>query len=117
MKSKVLVTGAAGFIGSHLSEELVKAGYEVRAMVHYNFQNNWGWLETLPAEILKALEIYPADIRDPFAVRKSVAGCDTVFHLAALIAIPYSYIAPASYIETNVAGTLNVLQASLAEGV
>ena len=116
MSKLVLVTGAGGFIGSHLTEELVKEGYDVRAMVHYNFQNNWGWLETLPNEIMDNVEVFPSDIRDPFAVRKSVIGCELVFHLAALIAIPYSYIAPASYIETNVSGTLNVLHACLEEG-
>ncbi|ADJ29600.1 SDR family NAD(P)-dependent oxidoreductase [Nitrosococcus watsonii] len=117
MDIQVLVTGAGGFIGSHLTEELVRTGYQVRALVHYNFQNNWGWLETLPEEVMKNVEVYPADICDPFAVRKAVVGCDMVYHLAALIAIPYSYIAPASYVEVNVKGTLNVLQACKEEGV
>jgi NAD dependent epimerase/dehydratase len=80
-------------------------------MIHYNFQNNWGWLETLPKALKGSVEVFPADICDPYAVRKAVEGCDTVFHLASLIAIPYSYLAPASYVDTNVKGTLNVLQA------
>lgn len=116
MATRILITGAGGFIGSHLAEELVKAGYNVRAMVHYNAQNNWGWLETVPKGILDNMEVFPADIRDPFVVRKSVSGCDIVYHLAALIPIPYSYLAPASYVETNTMGTLNVLQACLEEG-
>lgn len=111
-KKNVLVTGAAGFIGSHLAETLAMDGYAVRAMVHYNFQNNWGWLETLSEEALKNIEVFPADIADPFAVHKAMEGCDVVFHLAALIAIPYSYKAPASYVETNVKGTLNILEAA-----
>ena len=114
---KAFVTGAGGFIGSHLTEELVRKGWGVRAMTRYNFQNNWGWLETLPKEILDSVEIHPSDITDPFAVRKAVTGCDVVFHLAALIAIPYSYRAPASYVQTNTMGTLNVLEACLDEGV
>ena len=117
MTSRVLVTGAGGFIGSQLTEELVRIGHSVRAMIHYNSQNNWGWLDTSPQDIKDSLEVFPADIRDPILVRKSVSDCDTVYHLAALIAIPYSYIAPASYVETNIMGTLNVLQACLEEGV
>ena len=116
MTTRVLVTGAGGFIGSHLTEELVKTGCSVRAMVHYNARNSWAWLETIPQDILDSVEVFPADIRDPFIVRKSVSGCDTVYHLAALIGIPYSYLAPASYVETNSMGTLNVLQACLEEG-
>jgi NAD dependent epimerase/dehydratase len=115
--NRVLVTGASGFIGSHLSESLARAGNQVRAMVHYNFQNNWGWLENMPSDIMKNIEVFPADIADPFAVQKGVEGCDLVFHLAALIAIPYSYRAPASYVETNVKGTLNVLEACRNVGV
>lgn len=117
MSKRVLVTGAGGFIGSHLTEELVKAGHRVRAMVRYNAQNNWGWLETVPKDIVDSLEIFAADIRDPFLMRKAVCGCNVAYHLAALIPIPYSYVAPASFIETNVMGTLNLLQASLDEGV
>jgi NAD dependent epimerase/dehydratase len=117
MSDRTLVTGAGGFIGSHLAEELVKAGHKVRALVHYNGQSNWGWLETLPPDLMREIEVFPADICDPFAVQKAVSGCDTVFHLAALIAIPYSYVAPAAYIDTNVKGTLNVLQACKEQGV
>jgi NAD dependent epimerase/dehydratase len=117
INSQVLVTGAGGFIGSHLTEELVRAGHKVRAFVHYNFQNYWGWLETLPQAVMENVEVYPADICDPYAVRKAVVGCDTIYHLAALIAIPYSYLAPASYVEANVKGTLNVVQACKEEGV
>jgi dTDP-glucose 4,6-dehydratase len=108
---QVLVTGAAGFIGSHLTESMARAGFQVRAMVHYNFQNNWGWLETLPSGVMKNIDAFLADITDPFAVQKAVEGCELVFHLAALIGIPYSYRAPASYVETNVKGTVNVLEA------
>ncbi len=117
MNERVLVTGSAGFIGSHLTETLVFEGFEVRAMTHYNSKNDWGWLETLPTDVLDHIEVFPADVRDPFAVRKAVEGCALVFHLASLIAIPYSYRAPASYVETNIKGTLNVLQACLDTGV
>jgi NAD dependent epimerase/dehydratase len=117
MKKKILVTGASGFIGSHLTEELVRIGYSVRAMAHYNFQNNWGWLETLPHNIIKEIEVIPSDVCDPYAVSKAVQRVDIVFHLAALIGIPYSYVAPASYVATNVSGTLNVLQASIDHGI
>ena len=117
MDGLVLVTGAEGFIGSHLVEELVQHGRSVRALVYYNFRNSCGWLETLPNEVMASLEIFPADIRDPFAMRKAVSGCTVVFHLAALIGIPYSYVAPASYVETNAKGTLNVLQACLDERI
>lgn len=113
---RVLVTGASGFIGSHLTEKLVGRGASVRAMTHYNFQNNWGWLESLPKEILNEIEVVPSNVCDPFAVSRAVKGMDAVFHLAALIAIPYSYIAPASYVETNVLGTLNVLEACREHG-
>jgi NAD dependent epimerase/dehydratase len=110
--SKVLVTGAAGFIGSHLTEELVRRGHSVRAYVHYNSQNDWGWLETFPKDILKSIEVITGDVGDPHSVRSAAKGCDTIYHLAALIAIPYSYVAPASYVTTNVTGTLNVMQAA-----
>ena len=107
---KVLVTGADGFIGSHLVEALVREGASVRAMVYYNSFNSWGWLDG--SECLPAIEVVSGDIRDAEFLRGATAGIDTVFHLAALIAIPYSYLAPRSYIETNVIGTLNVLQAA-----
>lgn len=106
---KILVTGADGFIGSHLTEKLVEMGCDVRAFVYYNSFNSWGWLDRSPLK--NKMEIVASDIRDTNAVRKAVEGCDTVFHLAALIAIPYSYQAPESYIDTNIKGTLNVVQA------
>lgn len=109
---KVLVTGADGFIGSHLTEELVKKGCQVKAFVYYNSFNNWGWLDTLPKEIMKNIEIFQGDIRDPNGVEEAVKGVDAVFHLAALIAIPFSYHSPDTYVDTNVKGTLNVLQAA-----
>lgn len=109
--SKVLITGADGFIGSHLTEELVRRGYNVRAFVYYNSFNSWGWLDQTESEILKSLEIFAGDIRDPYGVREAMKGCDVVMHLAALIAIPYSYHSPDTYVDTNVKGTLNVLQA------
>lgn len=109
---RVLVTGAGGFIGSHLTERLVRAGADVRAMVRYNGRSDIGMLADVESDIRQSLDIVYADITDPFVVRRSVSGCDTVFHLAALIAIPYSYVAPASYVATNVTGTLNVLEAA-----
>ncbi len=109
---KVLVTGADGFIGSHLTEELVKKGYEVRAFAYYNSFNTWGWLDTLPEDIMKHVEVFTGDIRDPNGVRTAMQGTDEVFHLAALIAIPFSYHSPDSYVDTNIKGTLNVLQAA-----
>jgi NAD dependent epimerase/dehydratase len=112
-----LVTGAAGFIGSHLVEHLVRAGYTVRAFIHYNAANYRHNLERLDPEIRDALEVVAGDIADPFSVNHAVAGQDVVFHLASLIAIPYSYIAPATYVATNVTGTLNVLQACRDHGV
>ena len=112
---KVLVTGADGFIGSHLAEELVKAGCKVRALALYNSFNNWGWLENSP--LREEMEIVTGDIRDPFLCKQITKEVDVVFHLAALIAIPYSYIAPASYIDTNVSGTLNMVQAAMENGV
>lgn len=108
---KILVTGADGFIGSHLTEELIRRGHEVRAFVLYNSFNSWGWLDELPQEIKDSLDVFAGDIRDPHGVKQSMKGCDVVFHLAALIAIPYSYHSPDTYIDTNVKGTLNVLQA------
>ena len=112
----VLVTGADGFIGSHLTELLVESGYKVRAFVYYNSFNSWGWLDTLSKETLSKIEIFSGDIRDPNGVREAVRGIDTVFHLAALIAIPFSYHSPDSYIDTNIKGTLNVLQAARETG-
>jgi len=109
---KVLVTGADGFIGSHLIEGLIEEGAIIRAFVYYNSFNSWGWLDTLPEEVLKKIEIFTGDIRDPNGVRTAMAGIDVVFHLAALIAIPFSYHSPDSYIDTNVKGTLNIVQAA-----
>ena len=108
---RVLVTGAGGFIGSHLVESLVTAGARVRALVHYNSRNDWGLLETLPKPVVEALEVWTGNIRDPFFVDRLVSGHDVVFHLAALIPIPYSYVAPAEFVDTNVRGTLHVLEA------
>lgn len=112
MREKILVTGADGFIGSHLTEELVRKGYEVKAFVYYNSFNTWGWLDTLPEDIMKHVEIFSGDIRDPNGVRTAMKGIDIVFHLAALIAIPFSYHSPDSYVDTNIKGTLNLLQAA-----
>lgn len=109
---KVLVTGADGFIGSHLTEELVRSGYKVKAFVYYNSFNNWGWLDTLSVDIMKDVEVFPGDVRDPNGVREAMKGCDAVFHLAALIAIPFSYHSPDTYVDTNIKGTLNILQAA-----
>lgn len=109
---KVLVTGADGFIGSHLTESLIDLGYDVKAFTYYNSFNNWGWLDTFPKEKLKEIEIFSGDIRDPNGVYESMKGVDQVFHLAALIAIPFSYHSPDSYVDTNIKGTLNVLQAA-----
>lgn len=110
--NKLLITGSDGFIGSHLTEELVKKGYEVKAFVYYNSFNNWGWLDTLPKEIMNHIEIFQGDIRDPNGVNEAMRGCNAVFHLAALIAIPFSYHSPDTYVDTNIKGTLNVLQAA-----
>ena len=109
---KVLVTGADGFIGSHLTEELIEQGYKVKAFTLYNSFNTWGWLDTLPKEILAEIEIFQGDVRDPNGVREAMKGVDEVFHLAALIAIPFSYHSPDTYVDTNIKGTLNVLQAA-----
>lgn len=114
---RVLVTGADGFIGSHLAEALVRAGYQVRAFVLYNSFNSWGWLDQAAPEIRRELDVFAGDIRDPHGVRQAMKGCDAVLHLAALIAIPYSYHSPDTYVETNVKGTLNVLQAARELGV
>ena len=109
---KVLVTGADGFIGSHLVEMLVSKGYDVKAFCLYNSFNSWGWLDYVRDEIKGNFEVFSGDIRDPNGVRTAMKGCDTVLHLAALIAIPYSYHSPDSYVDTNVRGTLNILQAA-----
>jgi NAD dependent epimerase/dehydratase len=114
---KILVTGADGFIGSHLCEELVRRGCDVRAFVHYNSFNSWGWLDCSEPNIKKSLEIFSGDIRDPGGVRKAVSGCSVILHLAALIAIPYSYHSPDTYVDTNVKGTLNIVQAARDFGV
>ena len=114
---KVLITGADGFIGSHLTESLVREGYSVRAFVMYNSFNSWGWLDQVSVETKKSIEIFAGDIRDPHGVNDAMRGCDAVLHLAALIAIPYSYHSPDTYIDTNVKGTLNVLQAARELGV
>ncbi|MCG5238921.1 NAD-dependent 4,6-dehydratase LegB [Azospirillum doebereinerae] len=113
----VLVTGADGFIGSHLVEALVKRGKAVRAFVQYNSFNSWGWLDHAPPEALRGVDVVAGDIRDFASIRAAMKGCDTVFHLAALIAIPYSYQAPQTYIDTNITGTLNILQAARELGV
>jgi NAD dependent epimerase/dehydratase len=109
---KILVTGADGFIGSHLAEQLVHAGAHVRAFVCYNSFGTWGWLDQSEKRVKDALDVFPGDIRDPHGVRTAMKGCDVVMHLAALIAIPYSYHSPDTYIDTNVKGTLNVVQAA-----
>lgn len=109
---KILVTGADGFIGSHLTEELVKRGHTVRAFVLYNSFNSWGWLDSSEPEIKKSLDVFAGDIRDPHGVKSAIKGCDVVLHLAALIAIPYSYHSPDTYVDTNIKGTLNVVQAA-----
>ncbi|MBT5513469.1 MAG: NAD-dependent epimerase/dehydratase family protein [Rhodospirillaceae bacterium] len=108
---KILVTGADGFIGSHLSEFLVRSGHQVRALVHYNAFNTWGWLDHCGADVRDGLEVLMGDVRDPGSVHGAVEGRDTVFNLAALIGIPYSYRAAASYVDTNIHGTLNILEA------
>lgn len=110
--NKILITGADGFIGSHLTEKLVKEGFNVRPFVFYNSFNSWGWLDTLSNDIKKSIDVYPGDIRDQDCVYQAASGCDVIMHLAALIAIPYSYRVPKSYIETNVIGTYNVLSAA-----
>lgn len=112
MSKKVLVTGADGFIGSHLVEELLNQGYQVKAFCLYNSFNSWGWLDSLSKEKLDQIEVFTGDVRDPNGVRTAMKGCDIVYHLAALIAIPYSYHSPDSYVDTNVKGTLNIIQAA-----
>ncbi|KOR33563.1 NAD-dependent dehydratase [Achromatium sp. WMS3] len=114
---KILITGADGFIGSHLTETLIRQGYEVRAFVLYNSFNSWGWLDHVDAEVKKSLDVFAGDIRDPHGVKTAMQGCDVVMHLASLIAIPYSYHSPDTYIDTNIKGTLNVVQAARELGI
>jgi len=114
---KILLTGADGFIGSHLTEALVRSGYNVRPFVFYNSFNSWGWLDRSPREIRESLDVFAGDIRDPNGVRTAMRGCDFVIHLAALIGIPYSYHSPDTYVDTNVKGTLNVVQAARELGI
>lgn len=114
---KILVTGADGFIGSHLTEALVRSGYEVKAFVLYNSFNSWGWLDKCAPDVAGKFEVFAGDIRDPHGVKEAMKGCDMVLHLAALIAIPYSYHSPDTYVDTNIKGTLNVLQAARDLGV
>lgn len=110
--SKIMVTGADGFIGSHLTEELIRQGYDVRAFVYYNSFNSWGWLDQTSNEIKKNLDVFTGDIRDPHGVKEAMRGCTHVLNLAALIAIPYSYHSPDTYVDTNIKGTLNIVQAA-----
>jgi NAD dependent epimerase/dehydratase len=110
--SKILVTGADGFIGSHVTEQLIKNGYSVKAFVYYNSFNSWGWLDSVSQPVKDELNVFAGDIRDSYGVKKAMSDCDTVLHLASLIAIPYSYHSPETYVDTNVKGTLNVLQAA-----
>ena len=112
MGKKILITGADGFIGSHLTETLLEEGYDIKAFTYYNSFNSWGWLDTLSKDKLKEIEVFTGDIRDPNGVKEAMKGVDEVFHLAALIAIPFSYHSPDSYVDTNIKGTLNVLQAA-----
>ena len=114
---KILVTGADGFIGSHLTEALMRAGYSIRVFVFYNSFNSWGWLDQCNPDIKGKLEVFAGDIRDPHGVKEAMKGCDAVIHLAALIAIPYSFHSPDTYVETNIKGTLNVLQAARDLGI
>ena len=117
MQKQALVTGAGGFIGSHLVEALLGGGWDVRALVRYNSRGLHGWLTDLPARTQGALEVVLGNVEDPFQMEQVVAGCDVVFHLAALIGIPYSYAAPDAYLKTNVIGTQNVAQAAMKSGV
>lgn len=114
---KILITGADGFIGSHLTEELIRQGHDVRAFCLYNSFNSWGWLDQIETDVKESLEVVSGDIRDPHGVRTAMQDCNVVLHLAALIAIPYSYHSPATYVDTNVKGTLNVVQAARELGV
>lgn len=115
--STILITGADGFIGSHLTEALVKLGYKIKAFVMYNSFNSWGWLDSCAEEVIGQFEVFSGDIRDPHGVKSAMQGCDAVIHLAALIAIPFSYHSPDTYVDTNIKGTLNVLQAARELGI
>jgi dTDP-glucose 4,6-dehydratase len=117
MQNKVLVTGADGFIGSHLTETLIRQGHAVKAFVFYSSFNSWGWLDHCADDVRGQFEVFAGDIRDPYGVREAVKGCDAILHLAALIAIPYSYYSPDTYIDTNIKGTLNILQAARDVGI
>ncbi|HKZ46530.1 MAG TPA: SDR family NAD(P)-dependent oxidoreductase, partial [Thermodesulfobacteriota bacterium] len=112
MRKKILVTGADGFIGSHLTENLVRRGTDVRAFVYYNSFGSWGWLDHSEPEIKKSIDVFAGDVRDPHGVKEAMKGCSVVIHLAALIGIPYSYHSPDTYVDTNIKGTLNILQAA-----
>ncbi|WP_227395060.1 NAD-dependent 4,6-dehydratase LegB [Jeotgalibacillus aurantiacus] len=112
LNKKILITGADGFIGSHVVEQLVKEGHQVKAFAYYNSFNNWGWLDDLPKDVLNEIEVFTGDVRDPNGVKEAMKGMDEVYHLAALIAIPFSYHSPDTYVDTNIKGTLNVLQAA-----
>ncbi|MFC5588753.1 NAD-dependent 4,6-dehydratase LegB [Sporosarcina soli] len=114
---KILITGADGFIGSHLTEELIRQGYDVRAFIYYNSFNSWGWLDQSTSEIKQSLDVFAGDIRDPHGVKEAMKGCTHVLNLAALIAIPYSYHSPDTYVDTNIKGTLNVVQAARELGI
>lgn len=114
---KILVTGADGFIGSHLTEALVRKGYDVRAFVQYNSFNSWGWLDRCAPDVAGKFDVFAGDVRDPHGVKTAMQGCDAVLHLAALIAIPYSYHSPDTYVDTNIKGTLNIVQAARELGV
>ncbi len=114
---RILVTGADGFIGSHLTERLIARGCDVRAFVQYNSFGTWGWLDALPEPVRRDLHVFAGDVRDPHGVRTAMTGCDVVLHLAALIAIPYSYHSPDTYVDTNIKGTLNVVQAARDLGI
>ncbi|HAD88172.1 MAG TPA: NAD-dependent dehydratase [Rhodospirillaceae bacterium] len=115
-RKRILVTGADGFIGSHLTEALVRRGHDVRAFVYYNSFNSWGWLDHADQDVKDAIDVFAGDVRDAHGMRQAMDGRDVVLHLAALIAIPYSYHSPATYVETNIQGTLNVLQAAADRG-
>ncbi|HKA42738.1 MAG TPA: NAD-dependent 4,6-dehydratase LegB [Burkholderiales bacterium] len=115
--TRILVTGADGFIGSHVAEHLIRDGHQVRALIFYNSFDSWGWLDHVEPALRGSFEVFPGDIRDPHGVMEAMRGCEVVMHLAALIGIPYSYHAPDNYVDTNIKGTLNVLQAARALGV